>query len=238
LKNDLKEQVKIMFLQLPPLPEDWAEVLLPYLPSHYFDSIEKTLKKSNFTIFPEDKQIFRALHETPFSSTAVVILGQDPYHGLGEACGLAFGVKKGVKLPPSLKNLMKELKEDLGLELESPELVEWAHQGVLLLNRTLTVIENQPLSHKDLGWDVFLDAVMQALIINRKKVVFVALGKESEKLLKRYEPRFLGQKLLCFTHPSPLSAHRGFWGCKMFSKINQTLSELGLKSIEFGKAEI
>lgn len=220
---------------LPRLPKDWQEALEPFIDSKSLRVIDEKLLREDGPIYPQKQDIFRALELTPFCSAKVVIWGQDPYHGANEACGLCFGVKDHIKTPPSLKNLMKELKSDVNQLLHSQELVHWAEQGVLLLNRTLTVTQGRPLSHKDLGWDAFSDAVMQALLAQPRPILFVALGKQSEAFLSKYKSKFSNkQKILAFAHPSPLSAHRGFWGSKMFSKINQELANLGLKAVEFG----
>jgi len=225
-----------MYRNLPELPKDWQIALKSILPNDCLQAIDQKLNQSDQPIYPPKNQIFRALELTPFDSVKVLLLGQDPYHGANEACGICFGVPDGVKVPPSLKNLTTELQSDLKEALSSYELVEWAKQGILMLNRTLTVLSDQPLSHKNLGWDVFLDAIMKALIQKKEKMVFVALGKESEKFFKNYQALFkYSHKLLAFPHPSPLSAYRGFFGSKMFSKINQTLEEIGESPISFGK---
>jgi len=224
-----------MYKTLPKLPEDWHQVLKPYLAKDCLKQIDEKLSAVNHIVYPPKESIFRAFELTPFNDVKVLLLGQDPYHGDGEACGISFGVSDHVKPPPSLKNIMKELKHDLDQILESYELAAWAKQGLLMLNRTLTVVKDQPLSHKNIGWDEFVDAVMQAILKHKESVVFVALGKESESFFKKYQQKFgKNHKLLCFPHPSPLSAHRGFFGSKMFSKINQTLDEMGLESITFG----
>jgi uracil-DNA glycosylase len=224
-----------MYKYLPLIPTDWLNALSPFLSKNCLLDIDKRLLASTDIIFPDAKDIFKAFEETSFSDVTVVFMGQDPYHGKDEACGLAFGVKEGVKKPPSLKNLQKELLEDGQLTLTSSDLVDWARQGVLLLNRTLTVSEGQPLSHKHLGWDFFIDAVMKAIMDKKTPVIFVALGKESERFFKSYSFSMPNHhKVLSFPHPSPLSAYRGFFGSKIFSQINKALLESGLSPIRFG----
>lgn len=217
-------------------PADWLAAIDMFLPEDFLDSIDQKLSEEKDTIFPPKHLIFQALEVTAFDQVTVVILGQDPYHGPLEACGLSFAVPQGVKFPPSLKNMEKELKDDLGQQLVSSELKEWAAQGVLLLNRTLTVKQDKPLSHKHIGWDVFTCAVLKALFASRKPIVFVTFGKESFNFLNQFKDKMgSNQKLLHFAHPSPLSAYRGFFKSKPFSQINNALVELGCSPIKFGR---
>ncbi len=224
-----------MYKYLPHLATDWLQLIQPRLSNDFFLKMDQALTQGEKIIYPSSGDVFRAFAITSVEEVKVVLLGQDPYHGAGEACGLAFGVKDLIKWPPSLKNLAKELESDLGEFLDSSELVSWAKQGVLLLNRTLTVFKDEPLSHKDMGWDAFLEAVLKSLIDLKKPLIFISLGKESEKLLSVYKDLAHHKiKFLHYVHPSPLSAHRGFFGSKMYSNINQALIELGLKPIKFG----
>ena len=224
-----------MYKYLPHLAIDWLKLIQPRLSNDFFLKMDQALTCCEKIIYPSSEDVFRAFSITRVEEVKVVLLGQDPYHGPGEACGLAFGVKDSMKWPPSLKNLAKELESDLGEFLDSSQLVSWAKQGVLLLNRTLTVFKDEPLSHKDMGWDAFLEAVLKSLIDLQKPLIFISLGKESEKLFNAYKDLAHHKiKFLHYIHPSPLSAHRGFFGSKMFSNINQALIELGLKPIKFG----
>lgn len=225
-----------MYKHIPDLAPEWMQKIKPFLDPDCLKQIDQQLMQVNGNIFPPREKIFYAYQLTPFEKVKVILLGQDPYHGVHEACGLSFAVDETIKTPPSLKNIMKELKADLNEELESTNLTSWAKQGVFLLNRTLTVEQDKPLSHKNFGWDCFVEATILALIKNHPKLVFVALGKESETFLKRFQNEFGKEhKLICFAHPSPLSAHRGFLGSKIFTKINEALLEMGLDAIQFGK---
>jgi uracil-DNA glycosylase len=173
--------------------------------------------------FPPRPQIFAAFNATPFSKVRVVIIGQDPYHGDGEANGLAFSVNEGIKIPPSLRNIFKELKDDLGIDRTRTHLQDWAHQGIFLLNTTLTVEQDKPLSHKALGWDWFTDYVIQRLALKTTPIVFVLWGKHAQS-----KKQYIGSNrhhIIESAHPSPLGAYRGFFGSKPFSQINQFLGE-------------
>lgn len=218
-------------------PADWLKVCRPFLSDDCLKNIDAKLCLESGEVYPPKELIFCALELTPFESVKVIILGQDPYHGMGEACGLAFAVPDNVKTPPSLKNLAKELKNDLGQNLSSTDLTSWAQQGVLLLNRTLTVLKDTPLSHKHLGWDAFTSALIRGLIASKKSFVFVAFGKESSNFLQSFLPLMsLNQVVLSFPHPSPLSAYRGFFNSKPFSQINEKLVSLGLTPVIFGNS--
>lgn len=183
-------------------------------------------------IYPRGSQIFHALDATPFEKVKVVILGQDPYHGPGQAHGLCFSVPKGVPAPPSLVNIFKELHADLHLPIpKSGNLEHWAEQGVLLLNSVLTVEEGKAASHQGKGWELFTDAVIQRLATERKGLVFVLWGAYAQK-----KAAFVDRKkhfVLESVHPSPLSAHRGFLGSRPFSKINRYLEKNGEKPIDW-----
>ena len=184
------------------------------------------------TIFPPKKDVFNALKLTPYSNVKVVIVGQDPYHGVGEAHGLSFSVQKGVKIPPSLQNIYKELYSDLGIKPKGDgDLTKWAKEGVLLLNAVLTVEKDKAASHRNLGWELFTDYVIK--IVNKKEdpVVFILWGnfaKEKMKLITN--PKHL---VLTSTHPSPFSAYNGFFGSKPFSKTNEFLIKNNIKPIDW-----
>ena len=184
------------------------------------------------TVFPKYEYIFRALDLTPIDSIKVVILGQDPYHGDGEANGLAFSVNKGIKIPPSLKNIYKELKDDLGLPIPNHgDLTKWAEQGVLLLNSVLTVEKDKPGSHKDFGWQEYTDSLITEISQKREHVVFILWGKYAESKISLIDK---GKHLIILsTHPSPFSARKGFFGSKPFSKCNTWLKEKGMTEIDW-----
>ncbi len=182
-------------------------------------------------IFPEKKEIFQAFSLTPYEKVSVVILGQDPYHGYGQAEGLAFSVKKGVKIPPSLRNIYKELESDLGIKTpEHGSLISWAEEGVLLLNTVLTVREGEANSHAQLGWKTFTDEVIKKLGEREEPVVFILWGNQAKE-----KEKFIGSqhKVITSVHPSPLSARRGFFGSKPFSKTNTFLKEMGKEPISW-----
>ena len=183
-------------------------------------------------IYPEGKDIFNAFWHCPLEKVKVVILGQDPYHGPGQAHGLSFSVKPGIPFPPSLLNIFKELKSDLGLELPpNGDLTRWADQGVFLLNATLTVRAHQAGSHQKKGWEEFTDGVIKTINDNRSNVVFLLWGAYAQKKSELIDSS--KHFILKAPHPSPLSAHRGFLGCKHFSKANEFLISKGQKPIEW-----
>ncbi len=187
-------------------------------------------KKEGKQIFPPSKQIFRALKDTPLDSVRVVILGQDPYHQPGQAHGLSFSVAEGVKIPPSLRNIYKEIQEDIGTKNpESGDLSGWAKQGVLLLNSVLTVENNKAGSHANKGWEEFTDAVVAAVNQHTKNVVFLLWGSYAKRKGGAVDSR--NHLVLTAPHPSPLSSYRGFFGCKHFSKTNEYLEEKGFEPI-------
>ena len=180
-------------------------------------------------IYPEPKNFFKAFEICSYENVKVVILGQDPYHTPNAANGLAFSVNKNQKLPPSLKNIFKEIKNDVGVENETGNLTKWAKQGVLLLNSSLTVVEGMPGSHSQIGWQIFTDKAVQ-LIQRKKKVIFMLWGnfaKQKKQLIE--DDNFI----LEAPHPSPFSANSGFFGCKHFSKANEILSDLDLDPIDW-----
>ncbi|MBY0516961.1 MAG: uracil-DNA glycosylase [Bacteriovoracaceae bacterium] len=188
--------------------------------------------KEGQTIYPETQDIFNALNMTPFDQVKVVILGQDPYHGAGQAHGLSFSVKAGVKLPPSLKNIFKELQEDVAISPPlNGDLTKWAQQGVLLLNNVLTVRDGKPGSHHGKGWEEFTDLIIKELNAKRENLVFILWGAPAQKKAASVdESKHL---LLKCVHPSPLSSYRGFFGSKPFSKTNAYLESKKIKPIDW-----
>jgi uracil-DNA glycosylase len=218
------------------IEESWKSVLQDEFSKAYFQSIKHFLKAEigkGKHIFPPGKEIFNAYNLTPFHAVKAVILGQDPYHGTGQAHGLCFSVAHGIKPPPSLVNIFKELKTDIH-EFEIPQhgnLERWAKQGVFLLNAMLTVEKDKPASHKEIGWQHFTDATIQALSAHREHVVFLLWGSFAQQ-----KAHFInGKKHLILTapHPSPFSADRGFFGCKHFSKTNTYLRSHNLEPIDW-----
>ena len=213
----------------------WKEVLGDVFKSTHFLQAAAHIKTELATgehIFPSGANIFNAFNQTPFDAVKVVILGQDPYHGSGQAMGLSFSVPAGVKPPPSLVNIFKELKSDIGLPIPtSGDLTPWTKQGVLLLNAVLTVRENEPASHAKIGWMHFTDAVIQKISDQKKGVVFLLWGKfaEQKQVLIDETKHFV----LKAAHPSPFSADKGFFGCKHFSKTNELLAKQGLEVINW-----
>jgi len=186
------------------------------------------------TVFPPAQDVYAALELTPFESTKVVVLGQDPYHGLGQAHGLSFSVRGNTPIPPSLRNIFQELFTDVAIQREqNGDLTGWARQGVLLLNTTLTVREGEPGSHKDRGWEHITDTVMSALNEKPTRVVFVLWGAHARN--KKTLITQAHHVVIESAHPSPLSAHRGFFGSKPFSQINSALEEAGLSPIKWGQ---
>ncbi len=216
------------------LENDWDEILCGEFEKEYYLNIRSILKKEYFSgqIFPPMQDIFNALRYTPYSETKVVILGQDPYHEMGQAHGLSFSVKKGVKIPPSLVNIYKELNSDIGMPIPAHgELTSWAKQGVLLLNATLTVREHQANSHRDIGWSIFTDEVIKKLDKNDNPMVFILWGSNA-----RAKKQYITNKnhlIIESAHPSPLSAHNGFFGTRPFSRANEFLEKNGVKSINW-----
>ncbi len=210
------------------LGNDWDEILSAEFEKDYYKSIREILKREYFTktVFPPMHDIFNALKYTPYSETRVVILGQDPYHEIGQAHGLSFSVRRGIKIPPSLVNIYKELSSDIGMSIPNHgELTSWAKQGVLLLNATLTVREGQANSHSTIGWAIFTDEVIKKLDENDSPMVFILWGANA-----RSKKKYITNKnhlVLESAHPSPLSAHNGFFGSKPFSKANDFLSKHG-----------
>ena len=212
----------------------WDEVLKGEFEKDYYLKLREFLKAEygSRVIYPDMYDIFNALKYTSFADTRAVIIGQDPYHGPGQAHGLCFSVKKGVPLPPSLVNIYKEITDDLGVTMpQHGELTGWAKQGVLLLNTVLTVRAGQPNSHKDKGWEIFTDRVISELNRKETPVVFLLWGANAEKKARVITNPI--HKKLITVHPSPLSAYRGFFGCRHFSKANEILISSGQPPIKW-----
>lgn len=217
------------------IEESWKEELKDEFKKPYFKNIVehiKTEKEQGKTIYPPGSLIFHAFDATPIDHVKVVILGQDPYHGPKQAHGLSFSVQKGVPPPPSLVNIFKELHEDVGMPIPSHgNLEKWAQQGVLLLNASLTVRAGEPMSHAKIGWHHFTDSVIRKVSEDKKHVVFMLWGKfAQEKITLIDEKKHL---ILKAAHPSPLSAHNGFFGCRHFSKANAWLMKHGIDPIDW-----
>lgn len=217
------------------IESSWKEALKPEFGKSYFEQITrhiKTEKTQGKIIYPPGSVIFNAFNTTPLKDVKVVILGQDPYHGPGQAHGLCFSVQKGVPPPPSLVNIFKELKEDIGIATPaSGDLTHWAQQGVFLLNASLTVRAGEPMSHAKIGWAVFTDTVIKTISDQKQHVVFMLWGKfAQEKRNLIDESKHL---VLRAAHPSPLSASAGFFGCKHFSKANDWLRSKGIDPVDW-----
>lgn len=210
----------------------WKKALQDEFEKPYFKELSETIRKAYLekTVFPPPKLVFNAFEHCHFDDVKVVILGQDPYHGDGQAHGLSFSVPDGTKTPPSLQNIYKEIKDDIGTEVPiSGNLERWAEQGVLLLNATLTVEKGNAGSHQGLGWERLTSAVIQKISDEQKNVVFLLWGKYAQEKGKNIDTS--KHLVLTAAHPSPFSAHNGFFGCKHFSKTNEYLIEHGKKSI-------
>ena len=210
----------------PSIPTGWTVILSNEVKKPYYLELQAFLEKerSRYTIYPPEPDVFNALKLTPYNAVKVLILGQDPYHGENQAHGLAFSVRPGVPLPPSLLNIFKELHEDVGFRIpNNGYLVPWAEQGVLLLNAVLTVRAHQAGSHQGKGWETFTDRVIQALSERTEPVVFVLWGNYAKKKLALIDTQ--RHPVISGPHPSPLSANRGFFGSRPFSKINAYLQQ-------------
>lgn len=216
------------------LKNDWHELLNEEFSKEYYLELRKFLinEYRTKTIYPDKYDIFNALHYTSYKDVKVVILGQDPYHGPGQAHGLSFSVKPGVQPPPSLVNIFKELNSDLGCKIpNNGYLKKWADQGVMLLNATLTVREGQANSHSNIGWGIFTDKVIKVLNERKDPIVFILWGKNAQSKLSIITNPI--HFILKSVHPSPLSAHAGFLGSKPFSKANKFLVSIGKEPIDW-----
>lgn len=217
----------------------WRPVLIPETEKPYWSTLQEFVRaeRKAHTIFPPDKDVFAALHLTPYESVKVLILGQDPYHGPGQAHGLCFSVQRGVAVPPSLVNIYKELQSDVGCTIpHHGNLEAWAQQGVLLLNAVLTVRASQANSHKGKGWETFTDAIIRAVNAKPERVVFVLWGAYARAKKILIDPH--KHTLVESAHPSPLSAHNGFFGSQPFSKINAALRAAHHSEIDWQLADI
>jgi uracil-DNA glycosylase len=212
----------------------WKEKLENEFDKPYFEALTEFVRQEYqaHTVYPPGKEIFNAFDECQFDHVKVVVLGQDPYHGEGQANGLCFSVHKGIRNPPSLVNIFKEIQNDLGKPFPPDgDLSRWAKQGVLLLNATLTVRASSPASHQNKGWETFTDAAVKAVSDNKEHVVFLLWGAYAQRkgeIIDRTK-----HLVLTAAHPSPFSADKGFFGCKHFSKTNQYLRQHGLKEIDW-----
>lgn len=219
---------------MPPITNDWQEPLKAEFQKPYYRELYKKVLEEyrSRQIFPAPDDIFNAFHLTPLKDVKVVILGQDPYHNDGQAHGLCFSVKPDVDIPPSLVNIYQELHDDLGCYIpNNGYLVKWAKQGVLMLNTVLTVRAHQANSHRGIGWEQFTDAVIEAVNAQNRPIVFLLWGRPAQaKKSMLTNPRHL---ILEAPHPSPLSAYRGFFGCRHFSKTNEFLKENGVAPIDW-----
>jgi uracil-DNA glycosylase len=216
------------------LKNDWASLLEGEFVKPYYQQLREVLRHEyqTGTIYPDQNDIYNALHYTQYADTKVVIIGQDPYHGPGQAHGLSFSVKTGVGIPPSLKNIYKELQNDLGCYIPNHGyLLEWAKQGVLMLNAVLTVRSGTPNSHKGLGWEIFTDKVIETLNKRETPVVFIlwgAFAQQKQQLITAKQ-----HFIIKSPHPSPFSANRGFFGSKPFSCANAFLKKIGREEIDW-----
>ena len=218
----------------PVIDESWKAALGDEFTKPYFASLKQFLveERAKHIVYPPGKLIFSAFNHTHFDNVKVVILGQDPYHGAGQANGLCFSVSDGVKMPPSLVNIFKEIQNDLGLAFPiTGNLERWADQGVLLLNAILTVRANEPGSHQGKGWETFTDCVIQHISKEKEGVVFLLWGRYAQAKEKMIDAS--KHYILKAPHPSPFSVHTGFYGCKHFSKTNELLKAQGKKEIDW-----
>lgn len=217
-----------------PVATDWNPLLRDELTKDYFTQLQSFVagERAKYSVYPPESETYSALHQTPHSSTRVLILGQDPYHGAGQAHGLCFSVREGTPVPPSLRNIFKELHDDLGVTVPRHGcLSAWAAQGVLLLNATLTVRAGQAGSHQGKGWETFTDRIIRVVDAKIEPVVFVLWGSYARK--KRQLISGSHHVIIESPHPSPLSAHNGFFGSRPFSRINDALAATGRRPIDW-----
>lgn len=216
------------------IANDWLPAMNAEFKKPYYAELYKFVKEeySKVAVFPPSDEIFSALHLTPLSKVKVVIIGQDPYHNVGQAHGLCFSVRPDVDIPPSLVNIYKELQSDLGCKIpNNGYLVKWAEQGVLLLNTVLTVRAHQANSHQGKGWEQFTDAIIRAVNAEDRPIAYLLWGRPAQSKMSMLDnPK---HKVFTAPHPSPLSAHRGFFGCKHFSQANAFLEENGVEPIDW-----
>jgi len=216
------------------IDNDWLPAVNAEFKKPYYADLYKFVKEeySKVAVYPPSDEIFSALHLTPLSKVKVVIIGQDPYHNVGQAHGLCFSVRPEVEIPPSLVNIYKELQSDLGCKIpNNGYLVKWAEQGVLLLNTVLTVRAHQANSHQGKGWEQFTDAIIRAVNAEDRPIAYLLWGRPAQSKMSMLDnPK---HKVFTAPHPSPLSAHRGFFGCKHFSQANKFLEENGVEPIDW-----
>jgi uracil-DNA glycosylase len=215
------------------ISEKWKKILHSEFSKDYFKNLNNFLieEYKNYTVYPKKEHIFAAINKTEFEKVKIVIIGQDPYHGKNQANGIAFSVNDNITNPPSLKNILKELADDLNKDTKHVNLVDWANQGVLLLNSILTVRESFPGSHKNKGWEIFTDFLIESLVNERKNLIFIIWGAQAKKKITSID--LSNHYILESPHPSPLSSYRGFFGCKHFSKANKILRNLNKKEIKW-----
>ncbi|MCI2803261.1 uracil-DNA glycosylase [Staphylococcus pettenkoferi] len=216
---------------------EWADIFHDITSRHDFQAMHDFLEKEYTTqiVYPDRENIYQAFDLTPFNKVKVVILGQDPYHGPNQAHGLGFSVQPNAKFPPSLRNMYKELQDDIGCVRRSPHLQDWAREGVLLLNTVLTVRKGEAHSHRDIGWETFTDEVIQAVSDNLEHVVFILWGKPAQQKIKLIDTS--KHHIIKSVHPSPLSAYRGFFGSKPYSQANAYLEEHGIEPVNWCEGE-
>lgn len=218
----------------PKIEESWKEVLFDEFQKPYFEELKRFLveEKQRYTIYPHGSNIFAAFNATSFDNVKVVVLGQDPYHGAGQAHGLAFSVNEGVPFPPSLQNIFKELCDDMGCSMpKSGNLMQWAKEGVFLINAVLTVRASEANSHKSRGWEIFTDAVIRLLNEQKENLVFILWGAPAGAKASLIDAK--KHLILKAPHPSPLSSYRGFFGSKPFSKTNEYLVSKAINPIKW-----
>ena len=215
------------------LAADWNDILEKEFSKKYFKNLISFIREEEekHTVYPSRNKRFEALNLTSFNNLKIVIIGQDPYHGKNQANGIAFSVNNNIENPPSLKNIIKELSNDLSISVEKIDLKKWAKQGVLLLNTILSVRENKPASHANQGWEEFTDKIIEKIVLQKEAVIFIAWGN---KAIKKLEPFNLSNHyLLTAPHPSPLSSYKGFFGCRHFSITNKILKKINQKTIQW-----
>lgn len=222
------------------LINSWSDILHSEFEKNYMVSLSEFLKREKARkkiIYPPDELIFKALNSTDFKDVKVVILGQDPYHGAGQANGLSFSVCNKVKKPPSLKNIFKELESDLGLPVpDGGNLIAWSLQGVLLLNSVLTVEHGKPGSHEEKGWEQFTDKILEEIVLKKKNIVFILWGKKAQKKIGIIENN--SHLIIKSPHPSPFSANKGFFGSRPFSKTNKFLCSHNMGTVDWVSRDI
>lgn len=215
-------------------PDDWSRVLADEVNSSYFRELQEFLdrEREQFVVYPPENEVFAALAATPYDRVRALLLGQDPYHDEGQAHGLCFSVRPGVKPPPSLRNIFKELHDDIGCPMPQHGCLDaWAKQGVLLLNTVLTVRAHQPHSHRGRGWERFTDAVIRSVNARPRPVVFVLWGRPAQQKARLIDVK--RHAIIRSAHPSPLSASRGFFGSRPFSAVNRALAAWGQPEIDW-----